>query len=129
MQSLRTYLQRSSMFQFHVPLPILLGSYHTHFSSLGKVDMATVQKVEIKLSDEDKRRQQLAESKPPLSEILNLHDFEAGLSVYSYLLLRSYSAYMEAIARDVMQGKAWAYYSSAADDEIAVRENHAAYHR
>ncbi len=28
-----------------------------------------------------------------------------------------------------MQGKAWAYYSSAADDEIAVRENHAAYHR
>ena len=28
-----------------------------------------------------------------------------------------------------MGEKAWAYYSSAADDEITVRENHAAYHR
>lgn len=28
-----------------------------------------------------------------------------------------------------MQEKAWAYYSSAADDEITIRENHAAYHR
>lgn len=28
-----------------------------------------------------------------------------------------------------MQEKAWAYYSSAADDEITLRENHAAYHR
>ena len=28
-----------------------------------------------------------------------------------------------------MPEKAWAYYSSAADDEITTRENHAAYHR
>ena len=28
-----------------------------------------------------------------------------------------------------MPEKAWAYYSSAADDEITNRENHAAYHR
>ena len=28
-----------------------------------------------------------------------------------------------------MNEKAWAYYSSAADDEITIRENHAAYHR
>ena len=28
-----------------------------------------------------------------------------------------------------MSEKAWAYYSSAADDEITIRENHAAYHR
>jgi len=28
-----------------------------------------------------------------------------------------------------MAEKAWAYYSSAADDEITNRENHAAYHR
>jgi L-lactate dehydrogenase (cytochrome) len=28
-----------------------------------------------------------------------------------------------------MPAKAWAYYSSAADDEITNRENHAAYHR
>lgn len=35
----------------------------------------------------------------------------------------------KAIARQVMAEKAWAYYSSAADDEITNRENHAAYHR
>jgi FMN-dependent dehydrogenase len=35
----------------------------------------------------------------------------------------------QAIARQVMTEKAWAYYSSAADDEITNRENHAAYHR
>lgn len=28
-----------------------------------------------------------------------------------------------------MSEKAWAYYSSASDDEITIRENHAAYHR
>ena len=28
-----------------------------------------------------------------------------------------------------MSEKAWAYYSSAADDEITIRENHNAYHR
>ena len=35
----------------------------------------------------------------------------------------------QAIARQVIPEKAWAYYSSAADDEITNRENHAAYHR
>lgn len=28
-----------------------------------------------------------------------------------------------------MPDKAWAYYSSASDDEITNRENHAAFHR
>jgi isopentenyl diphosphate isomerase/L-lactate dehydrogenase-like FMN-dependent dehydrogenase len=28
-----------------------------------------------------------------------------------------------------MPEKAWAYYSSASDDEITIRENHAAFHR
>lgn len=44
----------------------------------------------------------------------------------------SFVAYFDvtkAIARQVMPDKAWAYYSSAADDEITNRENHAAYHR
>ena len=35
----------------------------------------------------------------------------------------------QAIAKLVMPDKGWAYYSSAADDEITLRENHAAYHR
>jgi L-lactate dehydrogenase (cytochrome) len=77
---------------------------------LGRVDPGTVQKVEVRINDEEKARQERISRRPPLDEILNLHDFEA-------------------IARLVMPEKAWAYYSSAADDEITNRENHAAYHR
>ena len=51
-----------------------------------------------------------SEGKPPLSQILNLFDFEA-------------------VARTVMSQQGWAYYSSGAEDEIAMRENHAAFHR
>ena len=36
---------------------------------------------------------------------------------------------MQAIAKETMPAKAWAYYSSAADDEITNRENHLAYQR
>ena len=35
----------------------------------------------------------------------------------------------QAIAKHTLSDKAWAYYSSASDDEITNRENHAAYHR
>ena len=48
--------------------------------------------------------------RPPLNRIINLAD-------------------MEQVASKVLSYKAWAYYRSAADDEITVRENHAAYHR
>lgn len=77
---------------------------------LGTVEAGTVQKVEVKITDEEKARLERFELRPPLSEVLNLHDFEY-------------------IAKLVMPEKAWAYYSSAADDEITHRENHAAYHR
>lgn len=78
--------------------------------SLGPVDAGTVEKVEVEITDVEKERLSRVEARPPLSEILNLHDFEA-------------------IAKLVMPEKAWAYYSSAADDEITNRENHMAYHR
>lgn len=77
---------------------------------LGLVEPSTVEKVQVKTTDEEKARRERVASRPPLDEILNLHDFEA-------------------IARQTMPDKAWAYYSSAADDEITTRENHAAYHR
>lgn len=77
---------------------------------LGLVEPSTVEKVQVKITDEEKARQERVANRPPLDEILNLHDFEA-------------------IARQTMPEKAWAYYSSAADDEITTRENHAAYHR
>lgn len=49
-------------------------------------------------------------NKPPLSQMYNLLDFEY-------------------VARRVMNKVGWAYYSSGADDEITIRENHRAFHR
>ncbi|KAI0000958.1 FMN-dependent dehydrogenase-domain-containing protein [Russula vinacea] len=77
---------------------------------LGPVEEGTAQKVEVKITDQERARLQRVQARPPLSEILNLHDFEA-------------------IARLTMPEKAWAYYSSGSDDEITNRENHAAFHR
>ncbi|CAD6585458.1 MAG: hypothetical protein TREMPRED_004152 [Tremellales sp. Tagirdzhanova-0007] len=48
--------------------------------------------------------------KPDIEEILSLHDFEA-------------------VARRTMNRRGWNYYSSGADDEITMRENHNAFHR
>ncbi|KAJ7935161.1 glyoxylate dehydrogenase [Mycena leptocephala] len=61
-------------------------------------------------TEEEKKRELVLASRPPLDEILNLHDFEA-------------------VAKAVLPPKAWAYYSSASDDEIAIRENRAAFQR
>jgi L-lactate dehydrogenase (cytochrome) len=78
--------------------------------SLGKIDPRTITKVVKEMTPEEEARLKRVAQRPPLSECLNLHDFET-------------------IARAVMPEKAWAYYSSAADDEITHRENHAAYQR
>ncbi|KAJ3923381.1 glyoxylate dehydrogenase [Lentinula edodes] len=77
---------------------------------LGDVDPSTVTKVVKVISEAEKKRQALIAKRPPLDEILNLHDFEA-------------------IAKVILPDKAWAYYSSASDDEITIRENRAAYQR
>ncbi|TEB30284.1 cytochrome b2 [Coprinellus micaceus] len=77
---------------------------------LGLLEPDTAEKVEVIITDTEKARLERVSRRPPLSEVLNLHDFEA-------------------VAKLVMPEKAWAYYSSAADDEITNRENHAAYHR
>ena len=62
--------------------------------------------------EEEKARASVAKvsDKPALDEMLNLADFES-------------------VARNVMTPEAWAYYSSAADDEITLRENRYAFHR
>jgi len=44
--------------------------------SLGPVDQSTVAKVKVEVTDEEKARLKRVEARPPLSEILNLHDFE-----------------------------------------------------
>ncbi|SSD59375.1 probable Cytochrome b2, mitochondrial [Saccharomycodes ludwigii] len=56
------------------------------------------------------RKAELRDKLPPLDSLINLYDFE-------YL------------ASQILTKQAWGYYSSAADDEVTYRENHAAYHR
>jgi L-lactate dehydrogenase (cytochrome) len=48
--------------------------------SLGPVDLSTVAKVEVRITDEEKARLKNVEARPPLSEILNLHDFEVNIA-------------------------------------------------
>lgn len=45
-------------------------------SSLGPVNPETVVKVDVVVTDEEKARQERMQLRPPLTEILNLHDFE-----------------------------------------------------
>ncbi|KXS13117.1 hypothetical protein M427DRAFT_59013 [Gonapodya prolifera JEL478] len=78
---------------------------------VGKVDPATLKaEAAEKPSEEELQRQKAESSKPPLSQMLNMWDFEA-------------------VAKQVLKKEAWAYYSSGADDEITLRENHAAFGR
>jgi L-lactate dehydrogenase (cytochrome) len=62
------------------------------------------------LSTPELQRQLALSLRPPLSEVLSLHDFES-------------------IARQVMSSRGWAYYSSGADDETTMRENRSVYGR
>ncbi|KAI5294360.1 hypothetical protein KEM52_004177 [Ascosphaera acerosa] len=78
---------------------------------LGEADMSTVQREEEEDDDpEEVARQERIKSMPPLSQCFNLLDFES-------------------VARKVMKRGSWAYYSSGADDEITLRENHSAFHK
>ena len=61
-------------------------------------------------SEEELQRRKMVSLKPDLGQIYNLHDFEF-------------------VARETMERTAWAYYSSGADDEIALRNNHLAYQK
>ena len=45
-------------------------------NSLGPIEEGTAEKIEVKTTDEEKARLQRVEARPPLAEILNLHDFE-----------------------------------------------------
>ncbi|KAK2074320.1 hypothetical protein P8C59_008537 [Phyllachora maydis] len=87
-----------------------LDKYLDKSKHLGNVDMSTVIQTKAVESPDEKERQQRVQEKPLLEQCYNLLDFEA-------------------VARRVLNKGAWAYYSSAADDEITMRENHAAFHR
>ncbi|ODV78186.1 cytochrome b2, mitochondrial precursor [Suhomyces tanzawaensis NRRL Y-17324] len=65
---------------------------------------------DITEGEEDEARLVRIEKKPALAKIFNASDFEH-------------------ICKQIIPPNAWAYYSSAADDEISLRENHYAYQR
>ncbi len=52
------------------------SAHQPYVNSLGPVEEGTVEKIEVKITDEEKARLQRVEARPPLAEILNLHDFE-----------------------------------------------------
>lgn len=76
-----------------------LEKYLDKSKHLGPVDMSTVLREAVAELPEEKERQQRIKEMPLLEQCYNLLDFEA-------------------VARRVMKKTAWAYYSSAADDEI-----------
>ncbi|KAJ9298997.1 hypothetical protein DTO271G3_3239 [Paecilomyces variotii] len=90
--------------------PDTLDKYLDKSKHLGEVDMETVQQEEKAHDPEEEERQERIKLKPSLAQCYNLLDFEA-------------------VARRVMKKTAWAYYSSGADDEITMRENHNAFHK
>ncbi|KAH7160232.1 FMN-dependent dehydrogenase-domain-containing protein [Dactylonectria estremocensis] len=90
--------------------PDTLDKYLDASKHLGPVDMGTVEQEEKEVDPDEVDRQDRIAQKPLLSQCYNLLDFEA-------------------VASRVMKKGAWGYYSSAADDEITLRENHGAFHR
>ncbi|KAK2753298.1 hypothetical protein FQN55_003427 [Onygenales sp. PD_40] len=90
--------------------PDTLDKYLPPSKHLGPVAMDTVMHEDKGVDPEEEERQLRIKRMPLLEQCYNLMDFEA-------------------VARRVMKKTAWAYYSSGADDEITMRENHSAFHK
>jgi L-lactate dehydrogenase (cytochrome) len=90
--------------------PDTLDKYLDKSKHLGPVDMSTVEKEKQEDDPEENERQKRIADMPALEECFNLLDFET-------------------VAKTVMKKSAWAYYSSAADDELTMRENRAAFQK
>ncbi|KAG8530042.1 uncharacterized protein KY384_005524 [Bacidia gigantensis] len=90
--------------------PDTLDKFLSKDKHLGEVDMSSVEKEQEPEDPDEEDRQERIRRMPILESCYNLMDFEA-------------------VARRTMKKTAWAYYSSGADDEITMRENHSAYHK
>ncbi|KFY80459.1 hypothetical protein V499_00697 [Pseudogymnoascus sp. VKM F-103] len=90
--------------------PDTLDKYLDKSKHLGPVDMATVAEVAQEIDPDEVARQDRIAHMPSLEQCYNMMDFES-------------------VASRVMKKTAWAYYSSGADDEITMRENHSAFHK
>ncbi|KAL9105153.1 MAG: hypothetical protein Q9187_008800, partial [Circinaria calcarea] len=90
--------------------PDTLDKFLDRSKHLGEVNMDTIKKEQQEEDPDEAERQERIKRMPILEQCYNLMDFEA-------------------VARRVMKRTAWAYYSSGADDEITMRENHSAFHK
>ncbi|CEP18022.1 hypothetical protein [Parasitella parasitica] len=77
---------------------------------MGSIDTEALSKVPKVETEEEKKIRLAREKMPKIDEMYNSFDFET-------------------VAKSVLKPDAWAYYSSGADDEISMRENHNAFHR
>jgi len=82
--------------------PDTLDKYLDKSKHLGEVDMKTVKHEQKEEDPDEQDRQERIKRMPGLEQCFNLTDFET-------------------VAKRVMKKTAWAYYSSAADDEIVMR--------
>lgn len=103
-------------------LPLEFPSAASGIAFLSPAEAAQEDSISVDLDEDDEgdvedppdaqeaERRELVKSKPALSSLYNLHDFEF-------------------VARHVMEQVAWAYYSLGSDDEISLRENHFGFQR
>ncbi|KAH8553421.1 FMN-dependent dehydrogenase-domain-containing protein [Umbelopsis sp. PMI_123] len=90
--------------------PDIIDRYLSAEACMGEINEEELEATE-KVETEEQMQSRIAhENKPNLDEMLNAFDFEG-------------------VAKTVLKPEAWAYYSSGADDEITLRENHSAFHR
>jgi len=93
--------------KIHAPSIVKLLS---NSALIGDVDSKTIKDSDIAVIQAKHESTVVPGEKPPLEHILNIYDFES-------------------IASKVMDKAGWDYYSSGADDEITLRENHSAFQR
>lgn len=91
---------------------------------LGQVDPKTIKvKQASEESEKDKKRRLALENLPPVGSMLNLDDFEvraqAARGWIWTLTPVSPSSSLKRNAQNILTDQAWAYYSSAGDDEIS----------
>ncbi|KAG0167500.1 hypothetical protein DFQ28_001707 [Apophysomyces sp. BC1034] len=90
--------------------PDIIGRYLSPDVCKGQIDTAALAKIPKVETEQEKKIRLAREKMPRLDEMYNTFDFES-------------------VAKSVLRPEAWAYYSSGADDEISMRENHTAFHR
>ncbi|PVH22700.1 hypothetical protein CXQ85_005274 [Candidozyma haemuli] len=94
--------------KFHAPN--FVDQYLTPEEYLGPLIGELEPEIDITEVGDSESRQEYSDNMPPISEIFRVSDFEY-------------------IARKILPPSAWYYYSSGADDEVALRENHNAFSR